>query len=540
MINTLKIENFILIENQTIDFDKDINVLTGDTGSGKSIIINSIRFLFGQRANSDLFLDKSKPVRIWAKLKLNDKIIKKLNEHQIDFDGNEIEVLRVLSPNLKNKVRINEELVNLNTLQDVFEDSLTIYSQYSVAKFKDNADYLKIIDKLTLDKSIFKQYMDEYNSYTTLKKQLEALEKQQLLKEERKELLDMRLRDFKDIEENVDVEALIAEKKQLDEMAASIKTYTDTSDSFNNLINNLNTLIQMMDDSNHNKLLNDALINIEEVSYDLAKSSFEVDESRLAYITEYISTCKRVARKYNVDITELDKFKQDLELEATSLDSIEADIQDTESKLSKQYEITYKIAKQLRAQRLNIIPVFCEEINKNLKQLSLVESDFQVECNQVELCANGIDECCFKIKMNEGSAYTPIHKTASGGEIARFLLALEAVCSQENNNGFLIFDEIDTGVSGHVASQMAIMMKKISKNDKVLIITHLAQVAAISENHFLISKNTRNNFTFTDIKLLSNEEKPYALAKMISGHKTSDEAIAHAKTLLVESGGCDD
>lgn len=535
MINRLKIENFILIENQELIFDSKLNVLTGDTGSGKSVIINSIRFAFGMRANSDLFLDQSKSIKVSVILDLNKRLKSRLDEYEIEYDD-VVEVVRTLSPNGKNKVRINGELVTIADLNAIFEDIITIYSQYSVAKFKSNNSYLTIIDSLLDCNQLFANYDLEYKKYQCLNNELKQLEDKLQLKEEKKELLELRLHDLAPLNPEFELEELVSEKQELETRASNIEISARASSQFETATNALNELMNTIELETHLQLLNEALINIDEVSFEVAKSSEPVDEARLNQISEYISLCRRLGRKYNVDVDKLVEYRENLQQEYDDLDSLDADIDNLKNKLQIQYQTTYKLGQELSHNRHSVIDSFVSEVNLKLKQLSLNESDFRVKLEQTELNKTGIDSCQFEIKMNEGGQYTLIHKTASGGEIARFLLALEAVCSSQVDNGFIIFDEIDTGVSGHVASEMANMMKAISENNKLLIVTHLAQVAAISENHFVISKSTSGEYTTSKASLLTSEEKPLALAKMISGSELGVEAIAHAKRLLEQNG----
>ncbi len=533
MIKHLEIENFILVKKQKLDFDKQINVLTGDTGSGKSVIINSIKFVIGMRANNELYLDNTKNIKVTALFEVNDELAAKLDEHQIDYND-EVEVMRMLSPTGKNKIRINGELVNVSVLADIFTNIITIYSQYSVAKFKTENNYINIIDSLLVDKSILMEYAQQYKIYSEYKKQLKQLKAKSLLKAEKQELLEMRLRDLSEIDPEIDIEMMIEEKTQLEEHVKNREVSSKASEQFEVASNALNELMKTVELDSHMQLLNDALINVDEVSFEVAKLGEPVDEMRLEYITNYISLCRRLARKYNVEIDKLTSFKSDLQNEFTNLDSIDIDIANVEAKLDKEENQLVEVGNKLSKARMDIIPNLVKQVNQIMKKLSLIESDFKIELSKEQISCSGLDHVEFVIKMNAGNNYTPIHKTASGGEIARFLLALECVISNESNCQFIIFDEIDTGVSGHVATEMANVMKLISNKHKLLIVTHLAQVAAISENHFVISKSNNGEFTTSTATLLKENEKPYALAKMISGLDTSVQAVEHAKTLLAK------
>ncbi len=536
MLNSLQIENFILIKKQNIEFDTALNVLTGDTGSGKSVIINSIRFAIGMRANSDLYFDKEQSIKVTANFSLTEQLKVKLDEHQIDYDD-EVEVMRTLSPSGKNKVRINGELVSLSILNDIFENLITIYSQYSVAKFKNDSNYIAIVDGLISDKSNIEEFDKLYTEYRQIKNTLNQLKKRALLKDEKQELLEMRMKDLSKLDDSVQLDKLIDEKKLLDSQANNAEINAIASEQISVASNALNQLMQTIELDDHLKLLNDALINVDEVSFEIAKLNEPVDQNYLNQITEYISMCRRLARKYNVEIDNLVEFKNQIETEYADLDAVDVDIQNFENKLATKYELCIESAKLISKQRQTIANRLVEDVNFKLKQLSLNESDFKIVIEDCELNSTGIDSCNFMIRMNAGSNYSLIHKSASGGEIARFLLALEAVINSEQSESFIIFDEIDTGVSGHVATEMAQMMREISSNHKLLIVTHLAQVAAISQNHFVISKQTMDDITESSAKLLGSDEKPIALAKMISGKEISEDAIEHAKVLLAAMEG---
>lgn len=531
MLNYLEIENFVLINKQELYFNKNINVLTGDTGSGKSVIINSIRFVMGMRASNDLFFNKEKSIKVTAKLNLTEKLRARLEENQIDIDE-EVEVMRTISPSGKNKVRINGELVSLKVLQSIFSDLLTIYSQYSVAKFKTEGNYIQIIDEQIKNSNLFNDYKLEYTEYQSLEKKLADLNTKALMKAERQEILEMRLADLKNIDPEINVDELIVEKKELDKQASNAVINQNVSEHFENVSNSLNEIMRTIELDDHLKLINDALINVDEVSFEMAKLGTDVDEARLNYISDYISMTRRLGRKYNVEIEKLAEYKQSLEEEFDNLGSIDSDIMNIEAKLKVQYSNCYEIAKKINEIRQDFSRGFAQNVNVKMKELSLRESEFRINFEECKLNKSGIDKVSFEVRMNEGGDFSEIHKTASGGELARFLLAMEAQINEQSKDSFLIFDEIDTGVSGHVATEMAKMMEDISVNNKILIVTHLAQVAAISQNHFEISKQSTDEITYSQAKLLSEDEKPLALAKMISGKELNENAIAHAKVLL--------
>lgn len=530
MLESIEIYNFILIDHQYIDFNQQINVITGDTGSGKSVLINAIRFAFGMRGSTDLLFDETKDIKVIAKLKLTPQLAKRLDEVNIDYDDS-IEVMRVYSPSGKNKIRVNGELVTQKDLVALFEELITIYSQYSVAKFKSESNYLQIIDNLAENSKLLQEYQQQYEIYRQMQLKLKELNGEQGLKDERLSLLKMRLEDFEEIDTDLDVIELLDEKQKVDENIKNTETTQQSTIILDSVITELNKLQDIVNNDNQQILLKDALINIEEVSYDISKNNMVFDEFRANFLTDYVSNVKRLARKYNLEYKDLNQFKQSIIQEVANLDSIEIDIANLESKSNKQYQLCYDLGVQLSKSRSDVITDFTYKVNTNMKKLSLAESDFMVKIEEVSIHKHGIDNCQFHVRMNEGSDYSLIHKTASGGEIARFLLALEALTGV-TSPGLIIFDEIDTGVSGAVASEMATMMKEISKTSKLIIVTHLAQVAAISNNHYFVDKAQVNGVTTSNIKLLTTEEKPFALAKMISGKEVNDDAVSHAKQLL--------
>ncbi len=535
MLKKLIIENFILIEKQTLNFPDNINVLTGETGSGKSVIINSIKFITGMRANSDMYLNREKAIKVTATFALNNRLKTKLDQYQIEYDD-EIEVYRHVSPSGASKIRINGELVTLADVQALFKDVITIYSQYSVAKFKQASNYIEIVDSMIDDSELFQSYKNEYDKYRALIKELNQCEQMQLLKEEKSELLSIRLNDLEQIDDNVSITNLITEQQEIENALAMRENYDLVNQKLDLTTEYLQQLITLITDDDSRKLINDALINVEEVSYQVNKQTVNVDQAYLTKISDYISLVKRLSRKYNIEIEHLNEYKLEIENELNELSSIDADIENLQAKIEKQYSRTFDIANQLSVMRQAISPQLSNDVNNKLKQLSLANSDFKIEFKQTKLSECGIDECTFYIMINAGSEYTPIHKTASGGEVARFLLASECALQTETDN-LIIFDEIDTGVSGHVASEMALMMKQIAKTNKLIIVTHLAQVAAISQTHLLVTKKMENDETKTYVETLEFEQKVQELAKIISGTKISAEALKHAASLLHTNGG---
>ncbi len=534
MIEQLEINNFILIENSILTFDKQINVLTGDTGSGKSVIINSIRFLSGMRMSSKLFFDKQKAIKVTARLRANEQLLKQLAMIDIEARDNIVEVMRKVTPSGKNIVRINGELVSVGELTEIFEPLLTIYSQYSVAKFKTENSYLQIVDHVAGNAKVKAEYQQAYKIYTQMQVEIADLKRKSLLADERLELIEMRMKDLAFVDSQTDIDELIAEKQKLEERMENYKQSAQASEQIANVSNSLNELLQSAISQEHLNLLNEALINVDEVSFEIAKESEPVDEQYLAQISEYISSCRRVCRKYNIEISAVNEYRQQLEEERSGLDAIDSDIANSQAKLEKQYEQVIRFGQKLTKTRQAITSRLMSEVTATMQKLSLVNSKFKIEINNCQPHRDGIDQVIFKVQMNAGSEFTAIHQTASGGEIARFLLALEASISAQTKGGFIVFDEIDTGVSGHVGIEMAAVMQQIAKHHRLLIVTHLAQVAAISENHYTISKANVNGQTISSSQLLTEDEKPLALAKMISGAEMTDNAIEHAKQLLIE------
>lgn len=535
MLKKIEINNFVLIEHQVLNFDKQLNVLTGDTGSGKSVIVNSIKFITGSRANSDMFFDDEKPIVVTATISVTPELKSDLEKRGFEV-GSEIEVMRKLTPKGNARIRLDGELISASELKEILSPYFAIYSQYSVAKFKDANNYSKIIDDFANSENELKIYQSEFESYKQLKAEIASLRDRARLRDERQELLEMRLKELSFIDDRIDIDELIKEREELEGLASQFQVKDKANAYFERISSELGELMQTVKLDSHLNLLNEALVNIEEVNFELANQTSDFDETRLSFIEDYISDVRRVCRKYSVEQSKLVDFKIELENEMMELSSIDSDIQNLESRLDKQYQKSYEVAKVLSEKRNENLPQFVSKVNEYMAELSLEGADFKVISNEIELQHSGFDDISFDVRMNEGGNYSQIHKTASGGEIARFLLALEAVTSEFSQERFIIFDEIDTGVSGNVGSLMAKLMMKISRKNKLLIITHLAQVAAISENHFVISKQSTKDVVMSSAKLLRDDEKATALAKIISGAKVTPSALEHAKQLIEMKG----
>lgn len=533
MIKNMEIENYILFEKEEINFSEFANVLTGKTGSGKSIFISAIKFISGNSASKDLFFQAEQNVRVKAIIKVNDAVSEKLDELDIEYEK-EIEVTRVLTPTMKNKVRVNGELISVGELKTLFSDVIDIHSQFETIKLKDSKQYLKIIDSFIKSDEITK-YREKYEQLKQGEKLEQELLKRKRDQDERKEIIHIRLAKIDKLELNQDLEELLEQKKRYEEMKSNNVIYEELVEGINYFLNNATSKISSIKDESINEELNEAIIKLEDVSYKISEKNITFDEREYEKMVDNISNIKSSMRNFNMEFSELKAYKDQLEKEKSDLESVDIDLENIRSKMIVVKKEMDKLAANITKNRTMISEKMVVAINKEIKELEMPDTEFKIEISDCEYNISGKDEVLFLLKINAGNEFMPIDKSASGGELARFNLALKTVVSAIKNGELIIFDEIDTGVSGSVASKMAIKMQKIAKDNQVMVITHLPQVAVIGKEHYEIQKVTENEVTKSHMRHLDYSGRINNIASLISSDNVTKEAQKHAEKLFEEA-----
>lgn len=536
MLKNLTIKNYAIIDELNIDFNKGFNVFTGETGAGKSIIVGALSLLNQGKADSSIIRTGQNKAIIEGVFDIEEYMKPLLDEVDIDYDD-ELIIRRTISSDNKNSIRINECNVTLNFLNNLFNEYIDIHSQRDSQYLLNKKNHLSLLDKYAHNIKLVNEYKIEFNKYNGLLNEYNDLLNNTYNEKE----IEYYRFDFKELEDaklNIDEENDLISKEKLYKdsekyinlLANVINLYEDD----NSIKDRLNSLIKEINIDDE-EIMN-VRENIKNLYYSLNdeiekfknKLSLITDEDiNIEYIEERLFTYSKLKRKHNTDINGLIVLKDELKNKLAFFEDKDSVLNEKLAALNKQKNIALLLAKKIDTQRKESALTLEKEIVMQCEELMLNNIIFKVNINEVELNANGIDDVEFYISLNKGEDLKPLKNVASGGEISRLMLALKTIFTRLSNSILVVFDEIDTGVSGKVALSMGKKMKQISKDTQTLAITHLAPVAACADNHYYIYKTNESN---TKVKELSKQEIIEELAS-ISSTESSQKAIDAAKEL---------
>ncbi len=549
MIKKLHVNNFAIIDDITLDFKPNMTSLTGQTGAGKSLIIDCISLLLGARADLDMIrYGESKAVIEGYFDYKNEKIDELLDNYGIAHD-NTLTIKREISKN--SKILLNNAQVSLNQLKEIGSYLGDIHIQNDTLKLVNPNNYLSILDTYignsindlfndyTINLTNYREKLKEYKE--ALNKNDEVYEKLDLLKFQYDELSKL------DLKEN-----------ELDDISKEINVLSNYDKIFNNLSECVNSLEidSIYDSSNYlSKIkdydpkyeeaetkIKDSYYTLEDVKEELKKTLKNMDYNK-EYLDELIereNELKRISKKYKMDINDLIKHISKIKKEIDKCENYDEFVKDCFNDLAKAHKELVTVANKLEELREKNAIKFSKEIIDVCKTLDLENIDFNISFNKNDIndptnsifYEDGISTVDFLISLNKGEPKKQLHKVASGGELSRIMLGLKSIIASKQNLSFVVFDEIDSGISGTTASHIAKKIKDISKSTQVLCITHLPHVASIADTQLYISKYENNSRTFTKIEELGYNDRVKQIAIMISGDKITQSSIENAKELL--------
>lgn len=546
MLESLYIENFAIINQVQIDFHSGMTVLTGETGAGKSIIIDAIGQLLGQRTQPNFVKENRDYAYIEGVFTSNEKINTLLDEMHIPSDTQLI-VSKKITKDGKSSIKINYRSTTQMLLKTIMSNLVDIHSQFETHQLFKQSYHLQVLDDYCGKKlSILKEkYIDNFSQYKKLEKEYKQLKNEELSDEQydfylaqRDEIDELQLNDFNE-------EEFIKERNELNSFeknAKHISQYKNIMDSskgmmslFKDGLNELSSIDSSKIQDLHDQLY-DAYYSVEGINdeiYDYLQLS-NFSEERYNEVQDTYFKLNKLKRKYGASIENILDFRAELDKKIQYFENRENVISTLESKLKTNKENTSKIALDISKLRKEKALILENKVKEILKDLYLPQVDFKFQFEETNLTENGLDSVCIVVSTNVGQVAKPLQKIASGGELSRIMLAIKTACQHDENNT-IIFDEADTGVSGKVAESIGKIMKEISKNQQVICITHLAQVACFANHHLQISKHLENDDTNVKITVLNDEDSIVELAKMISGKEITEQSIAHAKQLKENS-----
>lgn len=543
MIESLYIENFAIIDQVQIDFQSGMTVLTGETGAGKSIIIDAIGQLIGQRSQPSFVKNGADCAFIEGVFSSNKEIDKILLDNNFPIDEHLV-ISKKINHDGKSAIKINYRNSSQLLLKKIMSQIVDIHSQFETHQLFNESYHLKLLDNFIGNELIDfkKEYLTLYQTYKNLNQKYLSLTKEELTDEQ----LDFYLAQLEEIEEldleNFDEEEFLKERNNLlnyEKNSQHIKNYKALMDSSKGIMDlfkqSLNELSYLeIDDIKHNyDQLYDLYYTVDGINQDIYDqfSQSYFSEERYNEVQDTFFKLNKLKRKYGQTIDAIIDFKNSLIEKIELFKNRDQMIENINLKLKETVNQLIYYAKKISILRKNKALELEKEVKYILNQMYLQQVQFKFDFQINDFNDNGIDNVKIVVSTNSGQPLQPLQKIASGGELSRIMLAIKAVSQNSKDGGTIIFDEADTGVSGKVAESIGHVMKKISKKQQVICITHLAQVASFANNHLFIEKEQMDNTSKVHVRLLNEKESVYELAKMISGKEITQQSIDHAKKL---------
>ena len=548
MLKSISISNYILIDNWTVDFHKGLNVITGETGAGKSILISAIDVVLGGKCSKDTIKTGKEKALIELNLSTkNSDVINILKSNEIEISSDDFVISREIT-STTSKYRIDGMLVNQNLIKEIRGYLLDVHSQHQSYTFLQKKYHIKLLDSYARSTcgELLEKYAEDYKAYVGLKKHLEDLKNQSQMTEAQIDFLKFQIEEIEaagieDIneDENLNKELAVLENaEKLKELTGSAYWSLSNDDTsimsgLSQIKMNLSKAVQL-DESL--KDIEGSLIEANEILRELSYSlrdysqNMDNDTERLNLIQERLFVLDKLKRKYGGSLEDVINTYEKLSQEYSAIENSTEEIEQTEKAIVQAEYDLLKLAKEISEKRKNYAEVLSSLIVDTLVKLELPKCRFEIGINKVELCENGIDDVEFLISTNISEPLKPLEKVASGGEISRVMLALKSIFAQNDDLDTVIFDEIDTGISGKTSQAVADEIVSLSKYRQIIMITHQAILAAKADCHLYVKK-TQGDSTQVNVYKLSETDRLNALAELASGEIT-EESLSFAKTLI--------
>lgn len=553
MLAELAIKNIAIIESVTVSFQKGFTVLTGETGAGKSIIIDSIHLLVGGRGSSDFVRHGADKAEIEGLFLIEDDhpAIAKCSEFGIEIEEGMLLLKRDIYPSGKSVCRVNGKLVTITILREIGRTLVDIHGQHDNQEMLDDKSHLRLLDEFG-GKEIYpalNEYQSIYREYVKIKKDLASLNENEQMMAQRLDLLKFQLNEITNAQLKIgEDEQLLTEKKKLtnfEKLFSSLNTTYEALQGEQKGLDWVGLALSNLDEAQTideelkeiYNIVSNSYYQLEDIVHTLRDKldELEYDPNRLNEIENRLNIIHQMKRKYGDSIEAILEYCAKIDDEIEMITNRESHIETLNKKLVSIEKDLLVEANHLTSLRKNAAEKLTEAIHKQLKDLYMDKTVFEVkffEQDNIEFQPDGIDKIEFYMSTNPGEPLKPLAKIASGGELSRIMLALKTIFSQHQGVTSIIFDEVDTGVSGRVAQAIGEKIYRISVNSQVLSITHLPQVAALCDHHFFIRKEIKEHRTITSIQQLSECERIEEIARMISGSHITTATEEHAKELL--------
>jgi DNA repair protein RecN (Recombination protein N) len=553
MLQNLSIKNYAIIDRLEIQFSKQLNIITGETGAGKSILLGALSMILGDRADSSVLRNKEEKCIIEASFDIRSLGLEEFfTNEELDYHPDTI-IRREILSNGKSRAFINDSPTSLKILKDITSKLIDVHSQHETLEINQQQNQLKLIDSVALNQALVEKYTTLYKEYHQLLKKENEL---QLMKDNASKEADYILFQLNELEEisfeNLNQEELENELKTINsaedikfklEYSSNILQESDmniiqmNADILASLrsVKDINTTLQ-----NLFERMNSVHIELKDIAREinLIASDSQFDGERANEINTLLTTLYKLQKKHGVDSSHaLQTIKDELKSKNYTFENIDNELINIKNLLSDCISKLLKAGEELYRNRQAIIPTIEKQVMETLMKVGMPNAKFSIE-HHIEpnhFGALGIDSLQFLFSANAGMPLQEVKKVASGGELSRLMLSIKSIMAQAISLPTMIFDEIDTGISGNVASKTGDILKQMSKNHQMICITHLPQIAAKGQKHFYIYKKVENNTTYTRMKELDETERIQELASMLGGETISEASIANARELLVSN-----
>jgi DNA repair protein RecN (Recombination protein N) len=549
MLQNLYIKNYALIDEVNLDFKPGLTIITGETGAGKSILLGGLELIRGKRAQQGLLKDDTQKSIVEVVFNIKDYQLKPLfEEEDLDYDDETI-IRRELLPSGKSRAFVNDSPARLDSLSKLSDKLLDIHSQHQTLELNQKSFQFELLDAVAGNEALLSEYKKDYQTFIKLIKKLDDLISKLDLAEKELSYKKFQLEELNALKlDDVDFDLLEQQIKTIDHqetisqiLSESLQKLDDETIGVLSNIIDLKTGFQKIA-GYHDKFqeLSQRFESlhweiqdiIEEVNRQTEANDFDpAEQERLQ--NQYAAINNLLLKHQVLDVEELKNLRNQLASEVTDLSSLEDQVTDLKNDLKSLKQQLEKKTQKLHQNRLKTISGLIKQIETILTQLSMSNTRLKINLNWSDtFLPNGKDQLEFLISSDKGHSFGDIKRIASGGELSRLMLAVKTVLSKYKKLPTIIFDEIDTGISGEVAQNMAEVLKKLAENMQVLVITHLPQIAVKGDHHFKVYKTTENNQITTKVKQLNQEEQVFEIAEMLEGKQPSDSALKHARHLL--------
>lgn len=551
MLTQISIHNYILIQQQQLHFKKGFTVLTGETGAGKSIVMGALQLILGNRADTQVLLNKEKKCIVEGSFSINNNQWAKhfiINNDFVGDEENDVIIRREITPNGKSRAFINDTPATLQQLKELASTLVDLHQQFDTLALSESSFQREVVDALAGNQLFISQLQQVFQQYNKAQKQVEALAQQQLaFKKEQDynlflanelEVLHLQPNCIENWEQELDVLTNTETIKQTLQQA-----YAVLQEGENPLVNQLKQLQQQLQSvSKHSTLIADLQKRIQAAQIELAdvadelettNSSIEYNEEKIVELTDKLNAANKLLKKHQAKTTdELLKILEELQEKLKQGLELDVAIAEQQKLVNELQQQALNISKTISKNRHKISQKFESEVNELLTKVGMPNASIKLQLTPINLYAFGIDAVEILFNANKTNNYQSLSKCASGGELSRLMLCIKSLVAQHIQLPTLIFDEIDTGISGEAAKQVGIIMQQLSNELQIICITHQPQIAAKANEHLFVYKHIVNDTVQTEIKQLNSDEKIIELAKMLSGNNPSQAAILSVKEMM--------